>query len=217
MQAIQDLESAHEARERAQRQVKALSWELRELHVANCTRGRILDTITTSLETRLMQTNQQLQRAVPATTYFQLLDRHMSVVQDRRTHMSLSNLNKQAYRKHCVQTAEMCVLHQHYLDVCKTAADREEECRQAKLMLASEAPQVDQELATELRQRSMEARAAEATAQLATEKSDRLADEVNHARALNTELRQQLSSEAQSTLRFLLSDWHGHYHTFVAV
>lgn len=205
MQSCRELAKAQDAQSYAQRQVEGLSWKLRELHVACIAQMRVLHSVNINLESRLMQTHQQLLQAVPAHIYFRLLGRHMSVVRERHAFLSLTDSISVALQLGSHESVANCALQQRYLEMCKIAADRQQQCHPNQQMLNTEMHEVKTQMADELERCRVELTVAEAKAQLATETADKLANELTSAQVSNADLQQHLESEAKSNFQLFCS------------
>lgn len=205
MQSSRELAKAREAQSYAQRQMEGLSWKLKELHVACVARTRVLHSVNINLESQLMQTHQQLQQAVPAQLYFRLLDRHISVVRDRHAFPSLADSDSIELPTGSHESVANCALQQRYLEMCNIAADRQQQCRQTQPTLSTKMHDVNTPTAGELKRCYVELTVAEAKAKMASETSNRLADELNSAQVSNADLQQHLESEAKSIFQLIYS------------
>lgn len=178
--------------------------DLAELSTASRGRIRALVLANEALGRRAHTLNEQLLAAVPAQTYYTLLDKYKSAL-SRRRDATLANADRVAAAQQASAGLErqLLQLEERYTAACASAADASERARVAEsaLTTASHDGDVPATLSGQLRQRAVELAAAEQKAQAAERKAARQAEEAEDLQEQLQSLQQQHAHQANCARR----------------
>lgn len=175
--------------------MEILSQKLRNSLQKLSVHGRVVVSAVVSLEKRVLKTQGQLLEAVPAKTYFELLDRHMVLLHDRFSFLTVSTLGLTAFQQpHTGKEAR----EEEKKRTALSAATFIEHSSEAELALTCEVQESDSELASQETQRSVALQAMLVRPQPKCHNLDNLIEELEGAKALNVELQGLLQSESKS-------------------
>lgn len=203
LQAQKDLLRAEERAAASEQAHASATSDLTQLSTLSRGRVRALLLANEALNRRVHGLNEQLLAAVPAQTYYTLLDKYKSALSRRRDRIVTSaDEVAAAQQANAGLEQQLLQLEERYVSSCSAAADAAERARTAETALATadHDGDVPAALSGELRQRAVEIAAAEQKAAAAERQAELHAVEAADLQKQLNSLQQQHGEQAKCAL-----------------